>query len=244
MEIIPAIDLRGGAVVRLLQGDYDRQTTFDDDPVRVARRFEADGAPRIHVVDLDGAREGRRTQEGEVRAVAAAVGVPVQLGGGLRSAGDLAEAFADGVDRVVLGTAAVEEPTLVERALAAHGAERVVVGIDARDGVVSVAGWTESSEIAATDLLERMADLGARRFVYTDITRDGTLTSPNFAAVSEMIERADAAGGARVVASGGIAEVAHLRTLAELGAEGAIVGSAVYRGALDLAAAVAEFGVG
>lgn len=242
MEIIPAIDLRGGAVVRLLQGNYDRQTTFDDDPVRVARRFEADGAPRIHVVDLDGAREGRRTQASEVRAVAAAVGVPVQLGGGLRSPGDLAEAFADGVDRVVLGTAAVEEPVLVERALAAHGAERVVVGIDARDGIVSVAGWTEASEIAAADLLERMAGLGARRFVYTDITRDGTLTSPNFAAVSEMVERADAAGGARVIASGGIAEIAHLRTLAELGAEGAIVGSAIYRDALDLAAAVAELG--
>ena len=242
MEIIPAIDLRGGAVVRLLQGNYDRQTTFDDDPVRVARRFEADGAPRIHVVDLDGAREGRRTQASEVRAVAAAVGVGVQLGGGLRSPGDLADAFADGVDRVVLGTAAVEEPALVEQALAAHGADRVVVGIDARDGIVSVAGWTEASEIAAADLLERMADLGARRFVYTDITRDGTLTSPNFAAVSEMVERADAAGGARVIASGGIAEIAHLRTLAELGAEGAIVGSAVYRDALDLAAAVAELG--
>lgn len=242
MEIIPAIDLRGGAVVRLLQGNYDRQTTFDDDPVRVARRFEADGAPRIHVVDLDGAREGRRTQASEVRAVAAAVGVGVQLGGGLRSPADLADAFADGVDRVVLGTAAVEEPALVEQALAAHGAERVVVGIDARDGIVSVAGWTEASEIAAADLLERMADLGAWRFVYTDITRDGTLTSPNFAAVSEMVERADAAGGARVVASGGIAEIAHLRTLAELGAEGAIVGSAIYRDALDLAAAVAELG--
>lgn len=242
MEIIPAIDLRGGAVVRLLQGNYDRQTTFDDDPVRVARRFEADGAPRIHVVDLDGAREGRRTQASEVRAVAAAVGVGVQLGGGLRSPADLADAFADGVDRVVLGTAAVEEPALVEQALAAHGAERVVVGIDARDGIVSVAGWTEASEIAAADLLERMAGLGARRFVYTDITRDGTLTSPNFAAVSEMVERADAAGGARVIASGGIAEIAHLRTLAELGAEGAIVGSAIYRDALDLAAAVAELG--
>ena len=242
MEIIPAIDLRGGAVVRLLQGNYDRQTTFDDDPVRVARRFEADGAPRIHVVDLDGAREGRRTQAGEVRALAAAVSVPVQLGGGLRSPADVAEAFADGVGRVVLGTAAVEEPALVEQALAAHGAERVVVGIDARDGMASVAGWTEGSEIAAADLLDRMADLGVRRFVYTDITRDGTLTSPNFAAVREMVERADAAGGARIIASGGIAEIAHLRTLAELGAEGAIVGSAVYRNALDLAAAVAELG--
>ncbi|MCY4448324.1 MAG: 1-(5-phosphoribosyl)-5-[(5-phosphoribosylamino)methylideneamino]imidazole-4-carboxamide isomerase [Chloroflexi bacterium] len=242
MEIIPAIDLRGGAVVRLLQGNYDRQTTFGDDPVGVAQGFEADGAPRIHVVDLDGAREGRRTQAAEVRAVAAAVGIPIELGGGLRSADVIAEVIADGVDRVVLGTAAVEEPDLIERALAAHGAERVVVGIDAREGIVSVAGWTESGAIPAVDLLNRMADMGVRRFIYTDITRDGTLTSPNFAAVSDMVERADAAGGARIIASGGIAEIDHLRTLANLGAEGAIIGAAIYLGTLDLAAAVAELG--
>ncbi len=242
MEIIPAIDLRGGAVVRLLQGNYDRQTTFGDDPVGVAQGFEADGAPRIHVVDLDGAREGRRTQAAEVRAVAAAVGIPIELGGGLRSADVIAEVIADGVDRVVLGTAAVEEPDLIERALAAHGAERVVVGIDAREGIVSVAGWTESGAIPAVDLLNRMADMGVRRFIYTDITRDGTLTSPNFAAVSDMVERADTAGGARIIASGGIAEIDHLRTLANLGAEGAIIGAAIYLGTLDLAAAVAELG--
>ena len=242
MEIIPAIDLRGGAVVRLLQGNYDRQTTFGDDPVGVARSFEADGAPRIHVVDLDGAREGRRTQAAEVRAVAAAVGIPIELGGGLRSADVIAEAIADGVDRVVLGTAAVEEPELIEQALAAHGAERVIVGIDAREGIASVAGWTESGAIPAPDLLNRMADMGVRRFIYTDITRDGTLTSPNFSAVSDMVERADAAGGARIIASGGIAEIDHLRTLASIGAEGAIIGAAIYLGALDLAAAVAELG--
>ena len=241
MEVIPAIDLRGGAVVRLLQGDYDRQTTFDDDPVRAARRFEADGAPRIHVVDLDGAREGRRTQRDEVRAVAAAVGVPIQVGGGLRSHADIAEALEDGAERVALGTAAIKEPALVADALAAHGAERVVVGIDARDGVAAAEGWTESGTVAATDLLERMADLGVRRFIYTDIARDGALTSPNFAAAADMIERA-AAWGARVIASGGVADVAHLRRLAELGAEGAIVGSALYRGAVDLASAVAELG--
>ena len=242
MEIIPAIDLRGGAVVRLLQGNYDRQTTFGDDPVGVARGFEADGAPRIHVVDLDGAREGRRTQAAEVRAVAAAVGIPIELGGGLRSANVIAEAIADGVDRVVLGTAAVEEPELIEQALAAHGAERVIVGIDAREGIASVAGWTESGAIPAPDLLNRMADMGVRRFIYTDITRDGTLTSPNFSAVSDMVERADAAGGARIIASGGIAEIDHLRTLANIGAEGAIIGAAIYLGTLDLAAAVAELG--
>jgi len=242
MEIIPAIDLRGGAVVRLLQGNYDRQTTFGDDPVGVARGFEADGAPRIHVVDLDGAREGRRTQAAEVRAVAAAVGIPIELGGGLRSSEDIAEALADGVDRVVLGTAAVEEPELIEQALAAHGPERVVVGIDARDGIASVSGWTESGSIPATDLLDRMADLGVRRFIYTDITRDGTLTSPNFSAVSDMVQRAEAAGNARIIASGGIAEIDHLRTLASIGAEGAIIGVAIYLGTLDLAAAVAELG--
>ena len=241
MEVIPAIDLRGGAVVRLLQGDYARQTTFDDDPVRAARRFEADGAPCIHVVDLDGAREGRRTQADEVRAVAAAVGVPIQVGGGLRSHADVAEALADGAERVALGTAAIKDPALVAAALAAHGAERVVVGIDARDGVAAAEGWTESGVVAATDLLERMADLGVRRFIYTDIARDGALTSPNFAAAGDMIERA-AARGARVIASGGVADVAHLRRLAELGAEGAIVGSALYRGAVDLASAVAELG--
>ena len=242
MEIIPAIDLRGGAVVRLLQGNYDRQTTFGDDPVGVARGFEADGAPRIHVVDLDGAREGRRTQAAEVRAVAAAVGIPIELGGGLRSADVIAEAIADGVDRVVLGTAAVEEPELIEQALAAHGAERVIVGIDAREGIASVAGWTESGAVPAPDLLNRMADMGVRRFIYTDITRDGTLTSPNFSAVSDMVERADAAGGSRIIASGGIAEIDHLRTLANIGAEGAIIGAAIYLGTLDLAAAVAELG--
>ncbi len=242
MEIIPAIDLRGGAVVRLLQGNYDRQTTFGDDPVGVARGFEADGAPRIHVVDLDGAREGRRTQAAEVRAVAAAIGIPIELGGGLRSAEDIDEALADGVDRVVLGTAAVEQPALIEQALAAHGAERVVIGIDAREGIASVAGWTESGSIPATDLLDRMADMGVRRFIYTDITRDGTLTSPNFSAVSDMVLRAEAAGGARVIASGGIAEIDHLRTLASIGAEGAIIGVAIYHGTLDLAAAVAELG--
>ena len=242
MEIIPAIDLRGGDVVRLLQGDYNRQTTFGDDPVGVAQRFETDGAHRIHVVDLDGAREGRRTQTAETRAIAAAVRIPIELGGGLRSADDIADALADGVDRVVLGTAAVEQPALIEQALAAHGAERIVVGIDARDGIASVAGWTASGAIPAPDLLSSMADLGVRRFIYTDITRDGTLTSPNFAALSDMAERAEAAGGARIIASGGIAVIDHLRTLAGLGVEGAIIGSAIYRGTLDLAAAVAEVG--
>lgn len=243
MEIIPAIDLRGGAVVRLFQGDYDRQTTFSDDPVLTAKRFEAGGAPRIHVVDLDGAKEGRRIQAAQVRAIAAAVGVPIQTGGGLRSSQDIEGALADGADRVVLGTAAVDQPELVSGALARHGADRIIAGIDARDGMAAVSGWTAGSDVAAAELLERMAAVGVRRFVYTDIARDGTLTSPNLDAVAEMVERAAGAGdGVRIIASGGIADIDDLRALARLGVEGAIVGSAVYRGTLDLAAAVAEMG--
>ena len=243
MEIIPAIDLRGGAVVRLLQGNYDRQTTFGDDPVGVARGFEADGAPRIHVVDLDGAREGRRTQAAEVRAVAAAVGIPIELGGGLRSSEDIAEVLADGVDRVVLGTAAVEEPSLIEQALAAHGAERVIVGIDAREGIVSVSGWTESGAIPAPDLLARMADIGVRRLhLHGHHPR-------RHAHLAELRSGRRHGGACRCpraahassppAASRRSATSARSPTSA---AEGAIIGAAIYLGTLNLAAAVAELG--
>ena len=239
MLVIPAIDLRDGLVVRLRQGDYDRQTTYGDDPAAVARRFESDGAPLIHVVDLNGAREGRRTQAAQVRAVAAAVSVPVQLGGGLRALPDVDAALADGAARVVLGTAAVRDPGLVARAVERHGAERIVVGIDARDGVASVDGWTQSGGADAGDLLDAMAGAGARRFVYTDISRDGALSAPNYAAIEAMLARARRAG-ASLIASGGVAEHEHLRALAELGVEGVIVGSALYEGRVELARAVQE----
>ncbi len=241
MEIIPAIDLRAGAVVRLFQGDYDRQTTFGNDPVGVAKQFEADGASRIHVVDLDGAKEGRRTQAAQVRAIAAAVAIPIELGGGLRSLADIDDAIADGAGRVILGTIAVRNPALVQDALARHGAERVVVGIDARDGMAAVSGWTQSSAATAADLLDAMAAAGVRRFIYTDIARDGALASPNFEAVARMVHRANRADpAARLIASGGVAGVDHLRALASLDVEGAIVASAIYQGVLDLSAAIAE----
>ena len=241
MEIIPTIDLRAGAVVRLFQGDYDRQTTFGNDPVGVAKQFEADGASRIHVVDLDGAKEGRRTQAAQVRAIAAAVAIPIELGGGLRSLADIDSAIEDGAGRVILGTVAVQDPGLVRDAIARHGEERVVVGIDARDGMVAVSGWTQGSAATAADLLDAMTAAGVRRFIYTDIARDGALTSPNFEAVAGMVRRAEQADpAARLIASGGVAGIDHLRTLASLGVEGAIVGSAIYQGVLDLPAAIAE----
>jgi len=242
MEVIPAIDLRHGQVVRLTQGDYAKQTTFSDDPIAVAAGFVEAGAVRIHVVDLDGALDGTPTQADLCARVAKAVPVPIEVGGGFRNADHVTAALSAGMDRVVLGTAAVENPTMVGLLIEQHGAERIVVGLDARDGIVAVSGWTQSTGVAATELMAQMHALGVRRFVYTDIARDGMLSSPNFEAVAEMVAHAEQLGGAAIIASGGIADAEHLRRLAGAGVEGAIVGSAIYRGTVDLAAIVAELG--
>lgn len=234
MEIIPAIDLKDGHCVRLYQGDFAQATVYSEDPVAVARRWEALGAPRLHVVDLDGARNGRPTNTDAVIAIVQAVGIPVQLGGGLRREEDISAVLALGVDRVILGTAAVEQSDLVAR-LVARFAERIIVGVDARDGRVATAGWTSLAPVLATDLVARMGDLGVRRVIYTDISRDGTLTEPNFAALAEL----QSLNGPAIIASGGITSIEHLRRLAGLKVEGAIVGKALYSGALDLAAALA-----
>jgi phosphoribosylformimino-5-aminoimidazole carboxamide ribotide isomerase len=233
MEIIPAIDLKDGRCVRLYQGDFARQTVYGDDPVAMARRWVELGATRLHVVDLDGARSGRPANTDAVLAIVRAAGVPVQLGGGLRREEDVVAALALGVERVILGTAAVEQTQLVARLVARFG-EQIVVGVDARDGMVATAAWTETADVRAVDLVAHMAALGVRRVVYTDISRDGTLTEPNFEALAELI-RPD---GPAIVASGGIAVVEHLLRLAACGAESAIVGKALYDGKIDLPAAI------
>lgn len=235
MEIIPAIDLRQGRVVRLYQGDYDRETRFSDDPVAVARRWEAAGAPRIHVVDLDGARSGRPESLEAIGTISHSVAVPLQVGGGLRRLDDVAAVLGLGASRVVLGTAAVEDADLPGQAIRRWGEEAIVVGVDARDGMVAVRGWTETTATPAADLVRRMQALGVRRFLYTDIARDGTLTEPNFAALAALLRETDAT----ILASGGVASLDHLRRLAEIGVEGAIVGRALYTGKLDLKAAIA-----
>lgn len=234
MELIPAIDLKDGRCVRLFQGDFAQSTVYSDDPVATARRWIDQGATRLHVVDLDGARNGRPTNTDAVLAIVQAAGVPVQLGGGLRREEDVSAALALGVERVILGTAAVEQADLVARLLARFG-DRLIVGVDARDGKVATAGWTETADLLAVDLVRHMADLGVRRVIYTDISRDGTLTEPNFEALAELIWP----DGPAVVASGGIATIEHLRRLAATGAESAIVGKALYDGKIDLSAALA-----
>lgn len=237
MEVIPAIDLRGGRCVRLVQGDYERELRFSDDPVAVAERWAGEGATRIHIVDLDGAREGRAVNGQAVERILEAVSLPVQVAGGIRDLEAVDRWLEAGADRIVMGTAAAREPELAAEACRRHGA-RVVVSIDARDGLVAAEGWLEATEQRAEDLAVRLSELGVERFVYTDIARDGTLTSPNFEAVEAMV----AATPAPVIAAGGVAEVAHLVRLADLGAEGAIVGLALYDGRVALPEALAAVG--
>lgn len=239
MLVIPAIDLKDARCVRLLQGDYDRLTVFSDDPAATAVRWSAAGAPLLHVVDLDGAKAGRVVNRDAVRAICAAIPIPVELGGGIRSLDDIATALDLGVSRVILGTAAVEDREFVSAAAERHG-ERIVVGIDARDGYVATRGWTVTSAVRSLDLAREMAALGVRRIIYTDIHRDGTLTEPGYDSTSELVD----GSGASVIASGGVSRVEHLRRLAEIGCEGAIVGRALYTGDLDLGEALAAVSAG
>jgi phosphoribosylformimino-5-aminoimidazole carboxamide ribotide isomerase len=235
MEIIPAIDLRNGKCVRLYQGDYSRETVFSDDPVSMALRWQTEGAKRLHVVDLDGAAEGRPGNLDEIRRIVEAIDIPVQVGGGIRSVDTVDQLLALGVGRAILGTVAVENPDLAAQACQKYGG-KVVIGIDARDGVVATRGWLEKSSVTAGDLAIRMVGLGASRFIYTDISRDGTLTSPNLEAVADLVSQVSVP----IVAAGGISSVEHLSKLAALGVEGAIVGRAIYTGDVKLAEAIAE----
>jgi phosphoribosylformimino-5-aminoimidazole carboxamide ribotide isomerase len=234
MEVIPAVDIKGGKCVRLYQGDYSRETVFSEDPVAVALNWQAQGAGRLHVVDLDGAAGGEPRNIDVVEAIIKRVGLSVQLGGGVRNEATVAKLLAIGINRVVLGTVAVENSELVERLCQKYG-EAIVVGIDARDGHVATHGWVKETEIKALELGLQMAAMGARRIIYTDIKRDGTLTEPCFEAIAEMVKGVNLP----VIAAGGISALGHLSKLKELGVEGAIVGKALYTGDIDLKEALA-----
>ena len=231
MIVIPAIDLRGGRCVRLFQGDFAREMVYGDDPVAMARRWEEAGASLLHVVDLDGARAGRPVQGAIVTAITTALAIPVQASGGLRRLDDIAAALDAGPARVVLGTAALEDRELLRAAIARWGGERIVVGVDARDGLVATRGWREMTTTPAVELAREVAALGVRRVVYTDIGRDATLAGPNYAALGELA----AIEGLALIASGGVGSRDHLAALAAIpGIEGAIVGQALYTGAVVL----------
>ncbi len=228
MELYPAVDVQGGRVVRLRQGAADQATVFGDDPVAVAAGFARDGARWVHFVDLDRAF-GRGDNRELARRFLAAASVAVQVGGGLRSEDAIDEMLAWGATRVVIGTKAATDPALVDRLFALHGAERLAVGIDAKNGQVAVRGWTEVFDLSAGALAERVRAQGARTVIYTDVARDGMLAGPDIAGA-----RALAALGLDVIASGGVASLDDLRGVRAAGLAGAIVGRALYEGRFTL----------
>ncbi len=235
MIILPAIDIKDGRCVRLYQGDYAQVTTYDDDPVQVAQRWQAAGASWLHVVDLDGAAQGFPVNAQLIERICKTTTLHVEVGGGMRSLEHIGQILNLGAERVILGTIAITDRALLQEALRRHG-ERIVVGIDARQGRVAISGWRETSAVQAVDLARELSAQGVQRFVYTDIARDGALRGPNFAALREMQQATSAA----LIASGGVSSLADLRELAATGVEGTIVGKAVYTGDVDLATAIGE----
>jgi phosphoribosylformimino-5-aminoimidazole carboxamide ribotide isomerase len=242
MQVIPAIDLLDGKCVRLYQGDYNQASVFNDNPVEVALQWVAEGATCLHVVDLDGAKAGKSVNLSVIEAIATAINIPVQVGGGLRDREGVARLLQTGVQRAILGTVAVEKPELVTQ-LCQEFSNQIVVGIDARNGMVATRGWLETSEVAATDLAQRMAQQGVAAIIYTDIHRDGTLSGPNMDALRELAQAIEIP----VIASGGVSSLTDLLSLLSLearGVTGVIVGRAIYTGDVSLKEAIRAVGEG
>jgi len=233
MLIIPAIDLRNGFCVRLLQGESDKETVYSNDPAAMAVTFEEAGAKRLHLVDLDGAFQGEGVNISSIRSILKNVTIPVQIGGGLRTEEDIDRMLALGVSAVIVGTMAVKHPDVLEKLLKKYTDEQIILGIDARNRKVSIEGWKESTEIQDVKFALRWKNYGIKRVVFTDISRDGMLSGPNLAALREMAEHT----GLKIVASGGISsmdDLEQLKTLEPNGVDQAISGKAIYEGKIDL----------
>lgn len=233
MQILPAIDLRGGCCVRLRQGDYAQETVFGDDPAEMARRWEAGGGDILHLVDLDGAKEGRPVNLSAVKAILAAVSIPCELGGGIRDEATIRELLEIGLARVIIGTRALRDPAWF-REMCVQFPHRLVLGIDARDGMVATDGWLETSETGAVALAEQFSDAPIAAIIYTDIATDGMMQGANIAGMAEM----KAAVPVPVIASGGVTTLDDVRQLAAAKMDGCIIGRALYEGTIDLPEAV------
>ena len=232
MIIFPAIDIRGGKCVRLEEGRFDRETVFAENPADAARRWVEAGSKWLHIVDLDGARAGKPVNLKVVEEIARAFDVQIQLGGGIRTAANVGEVLAAGVQRVILGSVAVKSPELVRQVCADYG-ERIVIGIDARGGEVAAEGWEKSGFVQVEELALRMKEAGASRIIYTDISRDGMLTGVNVAATLQLADKS----GLKIIASGGVRgmeDIQALQPLTEHGVEGVIIGKALYTGVISL----------
>jgi phosphoribosylformimino-5-aminoimidazole carboxamide ribotide isomerase len=237
MEIIPAVDIRGGKCVRLYQGDYNQETVFDDDPVTAALSWYSQGAQWLHIVDLDGAVAGEPKNMDVVEEIIKESGMLIELGGGIRQEEVAERLLRQGVSRIILGTAAIENRKLVKKLCQRFG-EAIAVSLDARDGKIAIHGWQKDTVFEVLQLSREMVDAGVRRFIYTDIKKDGTLTEPSF----DMIGRLLAEVTVPFIVAGGISRLEHLQRLKELGVEGAIIGKALYTGDIDLGEAIINFG--
>ncbi|MBQ2614152.1 MAG: 1-(5-phosphoribosyl)-5-[Clostridia bacterium] len=233
MRLYPAIDMIDGKCVRLVQGDYRKKTTFSEDPLAVALRWQEEGGDLIHLVDLDGAKSGDMPNFDIVCRIASELQIPIEIGGGIRDMHAVEKYLEHGVERVILGTAAIKNPDFVKEAVKEYG-KRIVVGIDAKDGMVAISGWEEVSKVSALSLAKQMEQLGVATLIYTDIATDGMLKGPNFTAMQEMAEYV----ALDVVASGGVSSLKDLERLSKTGVEGAIIGKALYTGHIKLPEAV------
>lgn len=236
MRIYPAIDIKNGKCVRLRQGKFDDMTVYNDNPVEVAKEWIKSGASYIHLVDLDGAREGAGVNSEIIREIANLSDVPVQTGGGIRTIEDIENKLALGVRRVILGTVAVKNPEIVKEAVEKFG-DAIAVGIDAKNGMVAVSGWEEVSEVSAVDLCIKMGEYGVKTIIYTDISKDGMMSGPNIEATKELVDKT----GIDIIASGGVSSMNDLENVDKINAHGAIIGKALYTGAINLKDAVDRF---
>ena len=237
MYIIPAIDLIGGKAVRLMKGDYNKVTVYNDEPAEVAKQFEAAGAKLLHVVDLDGAKDGTTANFETIKNIISSTGLSVEVGGGIRTL-DRVKKYADiGVDRIIIGTAAVTDPEFLSQAVSLYG-DKIVVGVDIKDGYVAIKGWTELSEVTCFDFCQKLQDSGVKTVICTDISKDGMMSGTNIELYREMSEKFDL----RIIASGGVSLIDDVKTLSEMKIFGAILGKALYTGAVELADAIRASG--
>lgn len=233
MNIIPAIDLIGGKAVRLVKGDYDKVTVYSDDPASVAKSFERDGARFLHLVDLDGAKDGTTANFDTIKSIIEQTGLSVEVGGGIRTLDRIEKYVNIGVDRVILGTAAVTDPDFLLKAVKQFG-EKVVVGVDIKDGYVAIKGWTELSELSCFDFCRKLQNIGVKTVICTDVSKDGMMSGTNRELYRDLYDAFDL----KIIASGGVSSMDDIKALSNMGLFGAIVGKALYTGAIDLSKAI------
>ena len=239
MKIFPAIDLRNGNVVRLLKGDYDKMTVYGEDPLAVARSFEEAGAEYLHVVDLDGAKDGNTPNFAAVRDIIEGTDLKVEIGGGIRSEEIVVDYAQIGALRVIIGTMAIKDPEFTARMIRKHG-KSVAVGVDISDGMVAIHGWTEVTSTSVDDIFQSLIDVGVRTIICTDISKDGAMEGTNMELYRHLVE--EYGGYVDIIASGGVSTMEDLEHLNEIGVDGAIIGKALYTGAIDLAEAIRKYG--